>query len=87
VKAERPNLRVVGRGSFETLSSEEAAAGRGMLTAVVVRKYGDKKPGPGFFELAKHLGRDTNDTDTCWIEELNIVYAIWSRSGGEVFAR
>jgi len=40
-------------------SSEEDAAGRGMLTAVVVHKTGDMQPGSGFFKLARHLGRDT----------------------------
>src|SRR5690349_12324001 len=41
------------------ISSEEDAAGRGMLTVVVVHKTGDMQPGPGFFELAAHLGRNT----------------------------
>jgi molybdopterin synthase catalytic subunit len=45
------------------ISSEEDTAGRGMLTVVVVHKVGDMQPGPGFFELAKHLGRDT--TGSC----------------------
>gem|GEM_PF-438876 len=35
------------------ISREEDAAGRGMLTAIVVHKSGDMQPGPGFFELAK----------------------------------
>src|SRR5216117_1036645 len=37
------------------VSSEEYAAGRGMLSVVVVHKSGDMQPGPGFFELAKQL--------------------------------
>jgi hypothetical protein len=41
------------------ISSEEDAAGRGMLTVIVVHKEGDMQPGPGFFDLAKRLGRDT----------------------------
>src|SRR4051812_37237205 len=35
------------------VSAEESAAGRGMLTALVVHKHGDMQPGPGFFELAQ----------------------------------
>jgi len=61
------------------LSSEEDAAGRGMLTVIVVHKAGDMQPGPGFFELAKMLGRDTTDILKCWVEELRKVHAYWSR--------
>jgi len=35
--------------------------GRGMLSVIVVHKEGDMQPGPGFFELAGELGRDTSD--------------------------
>jgi hypothetical protein len=59
------------------ISEEEDAAGRGMLSVLVVHKTGDMKPGPGFFELAAQLGRDTSDTDLCWINELNLVYDVW----------
>jgi hypothetical protein len=59
------------------ISADEDAAGRGMLTVVVVHKHGDMQPGPGFFELAKHLGRDTRDILRCWVEELHKVHAIW----------
>lgn len=62
------------------ISSEEDAAGRGMLTVVVVHKYGDMQPGPGFFELAQQLGRNTKDIDKCWVGELHKVHAIWSKS-------
>ena len=44
------------------ISTDEYRAGRGMLTAVVVHKVGDYKPGPGFFELARGLGLDTSST-------------------------
>jgi hypothetical protein len=60
------------------ISEEEDQARRGMLSVVVVHKTGDMKPGPGFFELAAHLGRDTSDTDVCWIDELNKVFVIWA---------
>lgn len=62
------------------ISSEENAKGRGMLTVVVVHKHGDMQPGPGFFELAQQLGRDTKDILACWVGELHKVHAIWSKS-------
>jgi hypothetical protein len=61
------------------ISSEEDAAGRGMLTVIVVHKNGDMQPGPGFFELAEHLGRDTTDILKCWVDELHRVHAVWER--------
>lgn len=60
------------------ISGEEDAVGRGMLSVIVVHKSGDKKPGSGFFEFAKELGRDTSDRDKCWVDELNKVHAYWS---------
>ena len=61
------------------ISKEESAAGRGMLTALVVHKHGDYQPGPGFFDLAKKLGRDTSDIVKCWIEEVKLVFAAWNK--------
>lgn len=60
------------------ISTEENAAGRGMLSVVVVHKSGDTQPGTGFFELAKELGRDTSNHTRCWIEEFNRVHTYWS---------
>jgi hypothetical protein len=60
------------------VSCDEDAAGRGMLSVIVVHKSGDMQPGPGFFELAKKQGRDTSDILTCWIKELKKVHAHWS---------
>lgn len=60
------------------ISAEEYKAGRGMLTAVVVHKAGDYKPGPGFFELARGLGLDTRDSDRLWIEQITKVHDYWS---------
>ncbi|MGE0266607.1 MAG: hypothetical protein AB7V06_28290 [Candidatus Obscuribacterales bacterium] len=62
------------------ISTEEATAGRGMLTAIVVHKSGDMQPGPGFFDLAKRLGRDVSNIEKCWINEINEVYKQWSES-------
>ena len=60
------------------VSEQEDAAGRGMISVIVVHKKGDMQPGPGFFELAKRLGRDTSDILGCWIKELKKVHAQWS---------
>ncbi|MCL6442743.1 MAG: RNA polymerase sigma factor region1.1 domain-containing protein [Alicyclobacillus sp.] len=60
------------------ISVEEDAAGRGMLSVIVVHKYGDMQPGPGFFRLAKSLGRDTSDLLRCWVDEVKHVHAVWS---------
>jgi len=61
------------------ISTEEDSAGRGMLSVIVVHKYGDMQPGEGFFDLAKDLGRDTSDILECWIAELKRVWAHWSK--------
>lgn len=60
------------------ISEDEDNGGRGMLTVIVVHKFGDMQPGPGFFELAEKLGRDTSDILKCWIDELKKVHAYWS---------
>jgi hypothetical protein len=60
------------------ISADEDAADRGMLTVIVVHKVDNMEPGPGFFELAKELGRDTSDILRCWIEELKTVHRVWS---------
>ncbi len=60
------------------ISAEEDDAGRGMLTVIVVHKEGDMQPGPGFFELAGDLGRDTSDILKCWVDELHTVHRVWS---------
>ena len=45
------------RTMLREIAAEENAAGRGMLTALVVYSSGDMQPGPGFFDLAGRLGR------------------------------
>ena len=61
------------------LSVEEATAGRGMLSAIVVHKVGDMEPGPGFFKLGAELGRDTSDQTKCWVDEIKLLYSTWSK--------
>lgn len=60
------------------VSTEEHSEGRGMLTVIVVHKYGDMQPGPGFFDLAKQLVKDTSDILSCWVKELKNVHGYWS---------
>jgi len=60
------------------ISADEYRADRGMLTAVVVHKAGDYKPGPGFFDLARGLGLTVADTDRIWIEQINKVHDYWN---------
>jgi molybdopterin synthase catalytic subunit len=60
------------------ISVEENDSGRGMLSVVVVHKYGDMQPGPGFFVLAQHLGHDTKDLLKFWVEQLKKIHALWS---------
>jgi molybdopterin synthase catalytic subunit len=60
------------------ISSEESREGRGMLSVIVVHKVGDMQPGPGFFDLAKRLGRNTSDILKCWVQELKKVHSVWS---------
>lgn len=72
-----PNDHALGAMLGE-VSVEEDAAGRGMLTVIVVHKEGDMQPGPGFFELARQLDRDTSDNLKYWIDELKKVHAYWS---------
>ena len=58
------------------ISRSEDAAGRGMLSVIVVHKS-DKQPGAGFFDLAHELGYDTSDRLKFWSDESNKVYAYW----------
>jgi hypothetical protein len=59
------------------ISQDEDAAGRGMLSVIVVHKTGDAQPGSGFFQLAKKLGKDTGDKTVFWIQELRRVHGYW----------
>jgi hypothetical protein len=58
---------------------EEANAGRGMLSAVVVHKHGEYLPGPGFFKLAEELGiKNEADKLAFWNRQLHKVHDYWS---------
>jgi len=61
------------------ISTDENAQGRGMLSALVVHKHGDMLPGPGFFVLAKRLGRTTKkQVETMWLQEFNKAHETWA---------
>jgi len=64
------------------VSSEEYNHNRGMLTAVVVHKYGDMEPGSGFWILADHLGLKITNKLELWISELHKVHRVWSTPNG-----
>ena len=61
------------------ISLAEDRADRGMLSALVVHKTGDKEPGQGFFDYAEILGRDIADKTSCWVKEVKKVYCYWSK--------
>jgi hypothetical protein len=54
------------------ISVEEDAAGRGMLSVLVVCQE-DGMPGTGFFDLAQRMGRDVGDRERCWSDEARVV--------------
>jgi len=59
------------------ISLAEHADGRPLLTAIVTHKTGDMQPGPGFYDLAKRVGRNTSDLVKCWVDEFKKVHAYW----------
>ena len=62
------------------ISEEEDSNGRGMLSVLVVHKYGDMEPGNGFYELATELGKDVTDRVKLWVKELHKVHDCWANS-------
>lgn len=61
------------------VSRNEASQGRGLLSVIVVHKYGDMEPGNGFYALAEQMGIDTTDRTKCWIEQTKNVFAHWTK--------
>jgi hypothetical protein len=59
------------------ISEDEVGNGRPMLSAIAVNVQG--VPGPGFYELAKQLGRlkENSDVDIFWQAEYQAVYETW----------
>lgn len=63
---------------LDEISTAEFKAGRGMLSVIVVHKYGDMEPGTGFFKLAETLGCKVADKTAFWVSELHAVHGYWS---------
>ncbi|MEV7567834.1 hypothetical protein [Streptomyces tanashiensis] len=59
------------------ISAYEAERGRPLLSALVVAQ-GSGTPGPGFAEMAQHLGVNVRDPEEYWAEELAAVVRFWS---------
>jgi len=64
------------RTFLNEISTAEHERGQGLLSVVVVYKYGGV-PGPGFFELARSLGFRVQDELAFMVEEANRVYQAW----------
>ena len=62
------------------ISQEEDAAGRGMLSAIVVHKSGDMIAGKGFYELAKKMGKKVSEVDRFWLQQFNRVHDYWANT-------
>lgn len=60
------------------VARDEAEAGRGILSVVVVHKSGDMEPGNGFFELAKHYKRNLSNKQKCFWDELHKAHDEWA---------
>jgi len=63
------------------ISEEEIKAGRCALSAIVVIKSGEgaNRPGHGFFELERRLGRYKSDDDSTWLAEIDGLFQYWRK--------
>ena len=61
------------------ISREEFKNGRGMLSVIVVHKYGDQEPGNGFYECAEGLGLDVSNRMAVWVNQLHAVHGYWAK--------
>jgi hypothetical protein len=64
---------------LDEISRQSDSEGRGMLSAVVVHKGDDRRPGDGFFKLGRELGRGTSDRIVFHAEELQRVHDSYAR--------
>ena len=64
------------------ISTDEHDSGRPLLSVVVVHKE-NHRPGEGFFNLAKELGKQKPDEDdvTFYAKELKSVFDWWLAAG------
>ncbi len=61
---------------LRALAETEDEAGRGLLTAVVVRAD-TGRPGAGWFRLASERGRALDDPEACWQTERDRLADVW----------
>jgi hypothetical protein len=60
------------------VSAQEVANGRAALSALVVTKE-NNRPGSGFFDLERDLGRYRKDDDTTWLYEVDLLFKYWPK--------
>ena len=63
------------------ISEDEHLAGRPLLSAVAYSTTLNK-PGRGFYDLARELGKEFNDEDRFWGEEVQALYEVWADEQG-----
>jgi hypothetical protein len=63
------------------ITETEVAGGRCALSAIVVVKNGEgaNRPGSGFFEVMKKLGRYRASEDKTWLAELDCLFKYWPK--------
>ena len=62
------------------VSTSEVEQGHPMLSAIAVRQH-TRTPGPGFFTLARDLGRyRSGNNHSFWVAERDAVWSLWSSS-------
>jgi hypothetical protein len=60
---------------------DEHEAGRPALTSIVTHKYGDKEPGPGFYDKARALGYRFNEPYVFWAQQVQAVFKVYGKPG------
>jgi hypothetical protein len=75
-----PNSRLLARWLCQ-ISEDEYDSGRGLLSAVVVYKHGDRLgiPGEGFFKLRPMVRCPKERWRECWQREVERVFKYWQR--------
>lgn len=63
---------------LDEISVDEHAEGRGFLTVLVVHKYGDIRPGSGFYNMARKCGEEIDDEDEFHFRALTEVVRYWT---------
>ncbi|MGE5309138.1 MAG: hypothetical protein ACM3OC_08645 [Deltaproteobacteria bacterium] len=75
---ENPDELFVLAGALAEISERENKAGRGIISAIVVRRPGDELPAQEFFALAQSLGKRYRDKTIFWVEACRKVHDSWA---------